>query len=68
MMSLQALMSAVSQFRPDDETSGLLRAIVESSDDAIIGKSLDGTIVSWNAGAQQSTGTRRPKRSASPSH
>jgi hypothetical protein len=33
-------MSAVSQFRPDDETSGLLRAIVESSDDAIIGKDL----------------------------
>ena len=56
MMSLQALMSAVSQFRPDDETSGLLRAIVESSDDAIIGKSLDGTIVSWNAGAQRMYG------------
>jgi PAS domain S-box-containing protein len=62
-------MSAVSQFRPDDETSGLLRAIVESSDDAIIGKALDGTIVSWNAGAQRMYGlhTRR-KRSASPSH
>ena len=49
-------MSAVSQFRPDDETSGLLRAIVESSDDAIIGKALDGTIVSWNAGAQRMYG------------
>jgi two-component system sensor kinase FixL len=46
----------VSQFRPDDETGGLLRAIVESSDDAIIGKSLDGTIVSWNAGAQRMYG------------
>jgi two-component system, LuxR family, sensor kinase FixL len=56
MMSLQALMSAVSQFRPDDETGGLLRAIVESSDDAIIGKSLDGTIVSWNTGAQRMYG------------
>src|ERR1041385_429033 len=47
---------AAAQFRPDDETSGLLRAIVESSDDAIIGKTLDGTIVSWNGGAQRMYG------------
>jgi two-component system sensor kinase FixL len=43
-------------FRPNDESSGLLRAIVESSDDAIIGKALDGTIVSWNAGAHRMYG------------
>jgi PAS domain S-box-containing protein len=30
-----------------------LRAPIEASDDAIIGKQLDGTIVSWNGGAQR---------------
>ena len=49
-------MSAPNRFRPDDELSALLRAIVESSDDAIIGKTLDGTIVSWNGGAQRAYG------------
>ena len=29
-----------------------LRALVEASDDAIIGKSIDGTIISWNKGAE----------------
>lgn len=38
------------------ESESLLASIVESSDDAIIGKTLDGVITSWNEGARRMYG------------
>src|SRR5215213_1142437 len=39
--------------RRAEEAGGWLAAVVESSDDAIVGTTLDGVITSWNSGAQR---------------
>jgi PAS domain S-box-containing protein len=56
----------ITERKRSEEVVSHLAAIVETSDDAIIGKSLDGTILSWNSGAERLYGYKAEEVVARP--
>jgi len=40
-------------FEPNEMAQAFLAAIVESAEDAIVGKTLEGIVTSWNRGAEK---------------
>ena len=56
IMGASSIKRDLSERRMGQEAAARLAAIVESSDDAIISKALDGKVLTWNTGAQRMYG------------
>jgi PAS domain S-box-containing protein len=54
--NLLGMVRDITERKRGQEADARMAAIVESSDDAIIGKTLDGVITSWNSGAEKLLG------------
>jgi PAS domain-containing protein len=66
MAQMGTQLGRVIERRRAEETRAPLAAILESSDDAIIGTTLDGTLVDWNTGAERIYGYRRDEVNGRP--
>jgi len=53
--------------RRDEQREGLLAAVVESTEDAVVGKTLDGTIIYWNPSAERLFGYAKEEAIGQPS-
>jgi PAS domain S-box-containing protein len=51
-LSVSEVVRDITERKAAEKVLGHYAALVESSDDAIIGKTLDGTVTSWNRGAE----------------